>query len=289
LTSIVLPTMVGRPISSGFPCTRLKTLAYACAGTMCETTYGLLESSSSGTIVTPVKRLFSPRRAGPSWMREKRQMTSDGGRRHCGVDDRVRAAWTMLVSAKVGAMHARLLRPEPRRHFQSSAALFVTVALSLSLACGGATKGGTVDGEIDSGDVPDAGDPSDAAGMPDAGTHGDAGRPECDSTVVTCRSVPPSCPKGEVPVVAGTCWGGGCVKASTCRSVKDCTACTADTDVCAVDSARTSQVARCVEVPTVCVNDRTCNCLSSFVCTTRSFTSCGASSDREFQCTCPIC
>jgi hypothetical protein len=42
-------------------------------------------------------------------------------------------------------------------------------------------------------------------------------------------------------------------------------------------------------VPPVCLNDRTCKCLISFVCTTPSFNSCGASGDRQFQCTCPTC
>jgi hypothetical protein len=180
------------------------------------------------------------------------------------------------------------LQHENRRQFQSSASLLLTAAFSLALACGGATTG-TVDSEVDAGNKSDASDPSDATATPDTGTQSDAGRPECDSSVVTCRSLPPPCPKGEVAVVAGTCWAGHCVKASTCRSVKDCAVCTADTDVCAVDGSRVSQLSRCVEVPPACVNDRTCKCLTTFVCTTPSFSSCGASADRQFHCTCPNC
>jgi hypothetical protein len=170
----------------------------------------------------------------------------------------------------------------------------LAAAFSLVVACGGATSHDP-DIAIDAGDRSDAddrndaGDRTDAAHPADTGTNGDAGRPECDSSVVTCRSLPPTCPTGEVPVVAGTCWAGHCVKASICRSVKDCTVCTADTDVCAVDSARSGPISRCVEVPPVCANDRTCKCLGSFACTTPAFNSCAASGDRQFQCTCPNC
>src|SRR5687767_13309564 len=104
-------------------------------------------------------------------------------------------------------------------------------ASSCMLACGGATTSGPADNVGDAGDKNDAADKDDAAAPNDGGNKndaGDGGRPECDSSVVTCRVLPPPCPAGEVPVVSGSCWAGYCVKPSACRTVRDCSVCSAD-------------------------------------------------------------
>lgn len=156
--------------------------------------------------------------------------------------------------------------------------------LSLLPSCGGVATTDSNDGGIEAGTANDAGD------NPDRGAGSDAGRPECDGSLVICKSVPPTCPKGEVPVVAGNCWAGHCVKATLCRTVLDCSVCTADNVVCAEDVGRLQRAARCVEVPSLCATDRTCKCLASSVCTSPSFSACGGPTPGGgFQCTCPTC
>lgn len=122
----------------------------------------------------------------------------------------------------------------------------------------------------------------------DAGMDGDAAeRPECHPSVVLCRSLPPACPAGEVPAISGTCWAGHCVKASACRNVKDCTACSGDQYVCANDFTRGFSRVRCVDVPAVCADDRTCACLQSYICTEGLGHCLGLA--NEFMCECPNC
>jgi hypothetical protein len=183
-------------------------------------------------------------------------------------------------------------RPRSPR-FRHLTALACALVFSAVPGCGGMATGG--DGGTDPGNNGDAGSTGDTgatldSGAPaDTGSSADAGRPECDSSVVTCRSLPPPCPTGQVPVVAGNCWAGHCVRASICRSVKDCTACNAATDVCALDTARGAQTFRCSEVPAACASDRTCRCLASFVCTNPPFVSCSGPTNGQFSCTCPNC
>jgi len=184
-------------------------------------------------------------------------------------------------------------RQRPPR-FRPLAALFFAAIFSGMPACGGMATGAG-DGGLDPGNSGDAGNSDDTGATLDAGatidrgSSADAGRPECDSSVVTCRSLPPNCPPGQVPVVAGNCWAGHCVQASICRSVKDCTACNAATDVCALDTARGAQTFRCSEVPAACASDRTCRCLASYVCTNQPFVSCSGPTNGQFSCTCPNC
>jgi hypothetical protein len=108
---------------------------------------------------------------------------------------------------------------------------------------------------------------------------------------VTCRSLPPPCPAGEVPVVSGTCWAGYCARPTACRTVKDCSVCNAVTDVCARDFIRAPDPGvRCVEVPPMCANNRTCNCLQSHICTVGPFGTCiEPGTDGQFGCDCPSC
>ena len=120
----------------------------------------------------------------------------------------------------------------------------------------------------------------------DAAACGDAGLAECDTSTVTCRVAPPVCPAGHLPVVSGSCWAGCCVKASACRSVKDCSACSRDSYVCATDQLSTGVLRRrCADVPAACVNDRTCVCLRPTLCEPFGFMSCGDPGNGfEFSC-----
>jgi hypothetical protein len=170
--------------------------------------------------------------------------------------------------------------------WQSAAFLWAATCLAIA-ACGGATTSGPGEDNVDAGDHHDAGVTNDAGVTGDAA---DAGRPECDSSVVTCRTLPPTCPPGEIPVVAGACWAGHCARPSACRTVRDCTACNADNVVCATDAVRGAPSVRCVDVPAACATDRTCRCLASYVCTNGPFVSCTeVGSRREFSCQCPNC
>ena len=180
-------------------------------------------------------------------------------------------------------MHSLSSPPCARERLERLTSSLLAAALSSMLACGGATTTAPEDSTGDAGNQSDASDKADGVGP------SDAGRPECDTTLVTRRSNPPPCPVGEIPVVSGTCWAGHCAKPSACRTVRDCTVCPADSNVCARDTGRGVMNVRCVEVPTVCTNDRTCKCLVSYVCTNSPFGSCFEGSGREFFCDCPIC
>ncbi len=166
--------------------------------------------------------------------------------------------------------------------------LFLLAAAFAQAACGGAVTSGSGNQEGDAGQTSDAGSNHDDAQDKDTS---DAGRPECNSAVVTCRSLPPPCPAGEVPVVAGTCWAGHCVKASACRTVKDCSACDAATDLCVRDFIRGPDPGvRCVELPPDCATDRTCMCLRSHICTVGPYGTCQEIGNGvEFGCDCPFC
>ena len=149
--------------------------------------------------------------------------------------------------------------------------------------CGGTTS---PSGGNDAGVTSDADSHDDVPGSADVESA-----PECDSSLVMCKSVPPPCPKGEVPVVSGACWAGYCVKPSTCASVKDCAVCNADVDVCAVDQVGpVLRRVHCVEVPPSCANDRSCGCLASQVCrglVCAEFD--GGSLGTIYGCSCPVC
>ena len=120
----------------------------------------------------------------------------------------------------------------------------------------------------------------------DAAACSDAGLAECDTSTVTCRVAPPACPVGHLPVVNGSCWAGCCVKASACRSVKDCSACSRDSYVCATDELGGGMLRRrCSDIPAACVNDRTCRCLVPTMCVPFGYMSCGdAGNGFEFGC-----
>jgi hypothetical protein len=168
-----------------------------------------------------------------------------------------------------------------RRRSRSLTSILCPAACFSLLCCGGAITSGTGATSVDGGDEYEASD---------AGTS-DGARPECNSRhFVTCKSLPPPCPTGDVPVVAGTCWAGYCAKPSTCRSVNDCGVCNPETDICATDATLHTASVRCVSMPAVCANDRTCQCLGSYLCTTPSYDDCNRVSEaRGLVCFCNTC
>lgn len=110
-----------------------------------------------------------------------------------------------------------------------------------------------------------------------------AGSEDCDLSVVLCRSLPPPCPPGEVPTTSGTCWSGACVKASACRNLNDCALCNPEWYACATFPR--SSLVRCVEVPSVCSSDRSCECLRPHVCPGYGC----IRDENEYMCDCPYC
>lgn len=107
----------------------------------------------------------------------------------------------------------------------------------------------------------------------------------CDPSVVLCESPPPQCLAEELPATSGTCWAGYCVKASDCRSVKDCTACEPNRYACTTYGFPAWSHVRCVEIPIGCELDRSCACLAPFICP--NFT-CSVRDDG-YMCECPNC
>ncbi len=149
-------------------------------------------------------------------------------------------------------------------------AVFVCIAGCGELATSQTSDGGRTDGES-----------SDAAAR-------DGGMPECDRTVVTCISQPPSCPPGDVPSTAGACWSGHCVNVSACASVADCADCVSDRYICVERTRSGFRNLRCVEVPSLCATDRSCSCMQSFVCQF-PYRDCTEKSWNELTCHCPFC
>jgi hypothetical protein len=114
---------------------------------------------------------------------------------------------------------------------------------------------------------------------------------ECDSSVVTCMAPTPACPPGEVPSISGTCWSGQCVKASACRTVKDCSACDPNLYICGTTQTQAGNQVRCVDTPQACGPDRSCSCAGSYVCMPpyRACSSGAMPGSSQLFCSCPNC
>jgi hypothetical protein len=112
--------------------------------------------------------------------------------------------------------------------------------------------------------------------------------PECDPRRAACDSLPPPCPAGEVASIRGSCWSGQCVKASACRTVKDCSVCDPQTTICGQNEALGVNEFRCVDVPPACANNRTCACAGPYVCVP-PFSACTTDPSSHFFCSCPNC
>ena len=111
---------------------------------------------------------------------------------------------------------------------------------------------------------------------------------ECDSSKVLCKSVPPTCPAGQVPLVQGSCWQGACVAANECASVKDCSACTGGL-ICAEFVQRGGPAVHCYDVPKECNGNYGCSCAGAGVCSGPGLTCGDLSGLMGIACSCSAC
>ena len=106
-----------------------------------------------------------------------------------------------------------------------------------------------------------------AMGITDANVACTAG--SCNAGIdctgeVLCDALPPTCKPGEVPSVRNGCWGG-CVPATECAEVSGCAECTGST-LCVTKAALLS-TSHCVNIPSACQTDQSCDCLGPALCT----------------------
>jgi len=111
---------------------------------------------------------------------------------------------------------------------------------------------------------------------------------DCDSSKVLCKSVPPQCPAGQVPLVNSGCWQGTCVAANECASVKDCSACTGGL-ICAEFIQRGGPAVHCYDVPKECNGNYGCSCAGAGVCSGPGLTCGDLSGLMGIACSCPAC
>ena len=114
----------------------------------------------------------------------------------------------------------------------------------------------------------------------------------CDTSPVTCRMAPPSCPAGEVPSVndAGTCYTGACAPASQCTTVTDCNACSGRTaETCVVYQTQRGNQFHCVSVPPACGGNDGCDCLGPTTCVAPYRACTNFSGVKGISCSCPNC
>lgn len=111
----------------------------------------------------------------------------------------------------------------------------------------------------------------------------------CDDSGVLCLRPTPVCPSGELPIVSGACWQGGCTPATQCASVKDCSACSGENVACASYQTQLGQEHHCVKIPESCGADATCGCLGPTTCV-GGFNVCSENSGSHgVSCECPAC
>jgi hypothetical protein len=111
---------------------------------------------------------------------------------------------------------------------------------------------------------------------------------DCDARGVACNYGPPVCLPGELPSVVQSCWSG-CVKASSCLTVRDCTECDPQSYLCVGISFETGNVVRCVDIPPACVADRTCACQGPYACPPPYSTCSENAGGTGLACSCPNC
>ena len=110
----------------------------------------------------------------------------------------------------------------------------------------------------------------------------------CDPSKVACNSLPPDCPMGQVASVAGACWSGQCVPATSCDVVPSCDLCP-DNFMCVFKEAQLPMpLGTCEPIPAQCEGKIDCGCAGQTVCVD-PFTGCDKVDDNELRCTCPAC
>ncbi|MBA3548470.1 MAG: hypothetical protein H0T76_18465 [Nannocystis sp.] len=110
----------------------------------------------------------------------------------------------------------------------------------------------------------------------------------CDPSKVACDALPPKCPMGQVASVAGACWSGQCVPATSCDVVPDCDLCP-DNFMCVFMEAQIPMpLGTCEPVPAQCEGKIDCGCSGQTVCVD-PFNACNKIGDNELHCACPAC
>jgi len=100
-----------------------------------------------------------------------------------------------------------------------------------------------------------------SGGAGGAGGAGGVGGVACNPSGALCKSLPPTCPPGQVPSVVDGCWGP-CVDILSCATEPDCTGC--KTGFCAAYAAWSTEY-RCV-LPSIECQAFACSCLAPYFC-----------------------
>ncbi len=109
----------------------------------------------------------------------------------------------------------------------------------------------------------------------------------CDQDLVACDQDPPNCSPGDLPVVDGGCWSGGCVPAKACDVVPDCTYCQ-EGEACVQQVTQPGLKFSCQPIPVACGADGPdCDCAGAEYCPT-PFDLCDDAGDA-ISCSCPRC
>jgi len=101
----------------------------------------------------------------------------------------------------------------------------------------------------------------------------------CDTRGVSCKSLPPTCPKGETASVGKGCWGP-CIAVTECADVTDCNDCG---DAQCITFSDFGESFHCVARKAQCEVGNLCECLSpcgNFACSEQN---------GEVGCFCPAC
>ncbi|WAS93617.1 hypothetical protein [Nannocystis punicea] len=106
------------------------------------------------------------------------------------------------------------------------------------------------------------------------------------SSEVACDSLPPDCPPGTLPGIAGACWSGACVPAVSCDKVPDCKSCP-DSLMCVQFQAFINEHT-CLPLPTECNGKASCECAAEACVEPFGFCGEGAG-DVDLACACPAC
>jgi hypothetical protein len=149
-------------------------------------------------------------------------------------------------------------------------------------AAGGGAGGASATGGSGGASGGAAGSSGGAAGSSGGAAGGTA--VDCNPSTVTCKSMPPQCPPGEVPTVENQCWGS-CVPILSCAPVADCKSC--KNGFCAAYVAFTTEY-RCV-LPDVQCAALACTCLSQYLCAAPYSACTDSPSGPAVSCECPTC
>jgi hypothetical protein len=103
---------------------------------------------------------------------------------------------------------------------------------------------------------------------------------DCNQGHALCDSIPPTCPPGQTVHVTNGCWGG-CIDVTECREVGSCTQCGAG-QACVTSNTMMVPAPHCVDVPSSCNGQITCDCMGESVC--GFATTCTQVSPTELEC-----